>query len=332
MGILTRVRDRLLDGTVALSFDRSGYRRHARAFDPADLQVDLGGQVALVTGANSGIGFETAVGLARLGARVWMLCRDPARGLAAQDALRAATGRADAVLACVDVSSARSVRAFVEGFDAPRVDVLVHNAGVLPSARQLTDDGVELTWATNVAGPYLLTQLLRPRLIARAEKLGPSRVIFVSSGGMYLQKLAFDELDDAPDAAFDGVRTYARTKRAQVVLSELLAERFAPGLVDVNAMHPGWADTPSVRTSIPKFHAVTRAILRSPSEGADTVVWLAAARRLRGTSGRFFFDRAEKQTHVAPWTRESADARERLWQWCARRSSISPEELRATGA
>ena len=316
MSLFRRARDRLLDASVALSFDRTGYRRHARGFDAADLQVDLGGQVALVTGANSGLGFAAAVGLARLGARVWMLCRDRARGLAALDALRAATGRADAVLEVVDVSSVRSVRVFAARFDAPRVDVLVHNAGVLPAQRTMSAEGLEVTWATHVGGPFVLTQLLRERLTARGEKLGPSRVVFVSSGGMYLQKLAFDELDDAASAQFDGVRAYARTKRAQVVLSELLAQRFAPGRVDVNAMHPGWADTPAVRSSIPRFHAVTRAILRSAEEGADTIVWLAAAKKLRGVSGRFYFDREPRDPHGVPWTREGPEARERLWQWC----------------
>jgi len=115
---------------------------------------------------------------------------------------------------------------------------------------------------------------------------------------------------------YDGVVAYAETKRAQVVLAELWAERLRGTRVVVNAMHPGWADTPAVRTSLPRFHRLTRAILRTPAEGADTVVWLAAAPGARAWSGCFFFDRIPRRTHLVPFTREREDARRRLWALC----------------
>lgn len=294
----------ILDPTIALSYDRTGYRLHSQQFDPADLDVDLTGRQVLVTGANGGIGRATAAALARLGATVWMLCRSPQRGEAARQALTAETG-GDLRLAVVDLSDQSSIRSFVEGFSLPVVDVLVHNAGVLPLEWRQTADGLESTLATNLVGPYLLTRLLQERLQASDD----GRLIFVSSGGMYTQKLRVDQLD-APLEGFDGVVAYARTKRAMVVLSEVLAAEL-PG-VGVHCMHPGWAATPGVATSIPRFHRVTSAILRTPEQGADTIVWLAAAEAVRGQTGAFWFDRKPRRTHYTPLTRESARERARL--------------------
>jgi len=182
---------------------------------------------------------------------------------------------------------------------------------VLPEARVETVDGLELTFATHVVGPFRLTQLLRPAL----ERSLDGRIVWVSSGGMYAQRLALDD-PNWERRPYDGVRAYAETKRAQVVLAELWADALAPTGVVVNAMHPGWADTPAVRESLPRFHRVTSAILRTPAEGADTILWLAAAPKARSWSGRFFFDRTPRRTHFVPWTRERADERGRLWELC----------------
>jgi dehydrogenase/reductase SDR family member 12 len=299
--------DQLLDPTVVLSFDRSGYRRHSRSFSPNDLAVDLSLRTCLVTGANSGIGRATAAGLARLGAQVWLLCRNHERGEAARDALRAETGNPRIELAQVDLSDLGSIDRVVADIGVSAVDVLVHNAGVLPDTRSLTRDGLELTLATHIAGPLRLTRGLRPRM-----RHG-SRVIWVSSGGMYTQKLSVDAMLRT-DAPFDGVVQYAQTKRAQVVLAAMQAERVQSRGIDVHAMHPGWADTDAVRSSLPRFHRVTRAILRTAEEGADTAIWLAACPRLAGQTGGFWFDRALQNPHKVPWTRESAADREGLWK------------------
>ena len=152
------------------------------------------------------------------------------------------------------------------------VHVLVHNAGVLPRERRETEEGVELTFATNVLGPHLLTRLLRERLIASA----PARVLFVSSGGMYTRRLDVDDLQSRR-GTYDGRVAYARTKRAEVVLAERWAAELAGTGVVVHAMHPGWADTPGIKTSLPGFQRIMRPLLRTPEQGADTIVWLAAA-------------------------------------------------------
>ena len=301
----------LVDPTIVLSFDRTGFAIHALAFRPEDLDVDLSGRRCLVTGANSGIGFETALALADLGAEVGLLCRSRERGEAAAARIREETGNRRVWLEVLDVSSLAAVREVGTRLAAGAVDVLVHNAGTLPERRVETADGLELTLATHVVGPHLLTRLLRPAL----ERSPDGRVVWVSSGGMYTRRL---ELADPCWTArpYDGVVAYAETKRAQVVLAELWAERLRGTGVVVNAMHPGWADTPAVRTSLPRFHRLTRAILRTPAEGADTVVWLAAAPGARAWSGCFFFDRIPRRTHLVPFTREREDARRRLWALC----------------
>lgn len=318
-GPLSRLLDAALDASVVLSFDRNGYRRHARRFDPAALDVDLSGRTVLVTGANSGIGKATAAALARLGARVVMLCRDEGRGRAAREDLETETGRKAFDVVRLDVSDLGDVRSVGAALARGRVDALVHNAGVLPDRRETTADGLELTLATNLAGPFLLTGLLLPAL-GRAK----GRVVQVSSGGMYTQRLDVAALFAGGPDPFDGVVQYARTKRAQVVLNGLLAGRLGGTGVTFSAMHPGWADTPAVRSSLPRFHALTKGILRTPEEGADTVVWLAASRAAAGRSGLFWFDREAVATTPVPGTRETAEERGRLWEALVAATGLDP--------
>jgi NAD(P)-dependent dehydrogenase (short-subunit alcohol dehydrogenase family) len=325
--MLNGVSDWLLDRTILFSFDRSGFRRHARGFRKSDLEVDLTGRVCLVTGANSGIGREAATALADRGAEVWLLCRDRRRGEEARRAIRKRTGNRRVHLAVVDVSHLGAIRAFAAAFAPARVDVLIHNAGVLPAAREQSPEGLESTLATNVIGPFLLTHLLRERLAAAAG----ARVIFVSSGGMYAQKLSLEDLQWTR-RPFDGVTAYAQTKRMQVILTELLARRWERAGIAVHAMHPGWADTPSVRTSIPRFWKWMRTRLRTPAQGADTLLWLAVAPAL--PSGQFWFDRTAQSTHLLPFTAEEPRERDRLWRTCVRLAGLtkSSGERRAGAA
>jgi len=311
----------VLDPSIVLSFDRTGYRVHSLDFRTDDLDVDMRGKVCLVTGANSGLGRATATALARRGAEVWLLCRSVSRARPVVDAIRRETGNAEVRLEVVDVGILDSVRAFAARFTRPVVDVLVHNAAVLPDLRSETPDGIELTLATNVVGPFLLTQLLLPRLAAASQ----GRVINVSSGGMYARRLTLDD-PQFERPPFDGVTAYAWTKRAAVVLSELWAERLRGTRVTVNAMHPGWADTPSVRTSLPRFYRVMQPLLRGADEGADTIVWLAVCPRLACESGRFWFDRSPRATHYLPWTKERPADRVRLWELCCQLAGIDLED------
>jgi len=304
---------RALDATIVLSFDRSGYRRHAASFRPEDLAVDLTGRVAVVTGANSGLGKATSRALAERGAEVFLLCRSEERGRDALRELKHATGSRRLRLVVADVSEPESVQAAVEAIGGSRVDVLVNNAAVLPDARRENSRGVEATFATNVLGPFQLTRLLEPRLRAA----GRARVVNVSSGGMYARRLSLEDWN-WKRRPFDGVAAYAMAKRALVVLTETWAERLRGSGVTVNAMHPGWADTPGVRTSLPRFRRAMASRLRTSEEAADTVVWMSVCPRLEGETGRFYFDREPRPTHLVPWTREDPRDRRRLWRLCVR--------------
>jgi NAD(P)-dependent dehydrogenase (short-subunit alcohol dehydrogenase family)/peroxiredoxin len=313
---LGRVLSRVVDPFIVSSFDRTGFRIHSLTFQPDDLDVDLSDRRCIVTGANSGIGYETALALADLGAEVVLVCRSRDRGEEALGRIREQTGNARVSLELLDMSDLGAVREAAARLASGPVDVLVHNAGVLPDARIETGDGLELTFATHVVGPFLLTRLLRANL----EKSPDGRVIWVSSGGMYTRRLNLED-PNWKRRDYDGVLAYAETKRAQVVLAELWAEELRQSGVVVNAMHPGWADTPSVKSSLPRFHRLTRNILRTPAEGADTVVWLAASARARRWTGRFFFDREARRTHLLPFTRESSKDRRALWKLCERVSA-----------
>lgn len=302
--------DTLLDRTVVPGYTDVGYRLRARGWASPP---PMAGRVAMVTGATGGIGLAAAVGFARLGADTRLLVRSADRGEAAAAAVRDAVPGAEVAVELCDVSDLGAVRSFAGRFAAKerRLDVLVHNAGVLPPRRTLTDEGLELTFATNVAGPFLLTALLADLLAASA----PSRVIFVSSGGMYTAKLDVDALQ-ATTGDFDGTRAYAQTKRAEVVLAEQWAERLRERGVVVHSMHPGWVDTPGVQEALPTFRRVMGPLLRDADAGADTIVWLGAADEPLRSTGRFWHDRVERPTHRVPWTRESDAERDRLWRAC----------------
>ena len=168
-----------VDPLIVPSFDRTGFRIHSLGFRPDDLDVDLSGRRCLVSGANSGIGYETALALADLGAELVLLCRSRERGQRAAERIRQHTGNARVSSELLDASDLSSVRALAARLGPAAVDVLVHNAGALPDERSETRDGLELTLATHVVGPWLLTHLLRDNLKCSAG----ARVIRAFSSG-----------------------------------------------------------------------------------------------------------------------------------------------------
>jgi dehydrogenase/reductase SDR family protein 12 len=277
--------DRLLDGSL-LGYTRLGYEWRSRSWSELPR---MDGQVVVVTGASSGIGRAAAARFAALGASVIDVVRDPSRARRGAD-----------VRVC-DVSLLSEVRRLAASLT--RVDVLVNNAGALPEARSETAEGVELAFATNVLGPFLLTSLVRP-----------GRVITVTSGGMYTARLDAYDLQTVSQP-YRGAEVYARTKRAEVVLTSLWAERG----VAAHAMHPGWVDTPGLASSLPGFHRALRPLLRTPEQGADTIVWLGSA---GVPPGRLWHDRAERSPYRLPWTKEAPADRERLWAELERLAAI----------
>jgi len=312
------VLDTVLDRTVVAGYTNVGYRIRSRGWSASDLPR-MEGKVVLVSGASSGLGLAAAEGFGRLGATVWLLVRSRERGEEARVRITERSGNDDVHVGVCDLSELQSVPQFAARFrdEAPRLDVLVNNAGVMTEQRAVSADGIELTFATNVVGPFLLTNLLIPLL----RESAPARVINVSSGGMYTQRLRVDDLQ-TERGEFDGPKVYARSKRAAVILSELWGEQLAGSGVVVHSMHPGWADTPGVRSSLPRFYKLTRPLLRTPAQGADTIVWLGAADEPLRSSGRFWHDRRARPTHVLPGTRETRQERERLLAECVRLSGL----------
>lgn len=293
--------DGFVDAFVPLSFGAPGLRHRRKKFAPLPA---MDGKHVVITGANRGIGRAATEALVGRGAHVTMVCRDRASAEGVVAELDRARRAAVDIVIC-DMARLEDVARLAWRLSGP-VDAVIHNAGVLPPARIETVDGFELTWAVHVVGPHLLTRLLWPRLSPS------SRVVLVSSGGMYLAPLV--PFGTVPHP-YDGVGAYARTKRAQVVLAELWAEHHPRG-AHVVAMHPGWVDTGAVRTALPTFHALTRPILRSPSEGADTIAWLASCDASELARGGFYFDRSQRRATLVPWQRDRPELRAQLWDWC----------------
>ncbi|NWQ79241.1 DHR12 reductase, partial [Columbina picui] len=262
---------------------RSGYESASRNFDPADVEVNMAGRSFLVSGANSGIGKAAATEIARRGGTVHLVCRNKERAEAAKGEIVTETGNQNIFLHIVDMSNPKEIWKFAENFKTKhKLHVLINNAGCMVNSRELTEDGLEKNFATNTLGTYILTTALLPLL----EKEADARVITVSSGGMLVQKLNISDLQSG-NGTFDGVMVYAQNKRQQVVLTEQWAK--AHRNIHFSVMHPGWADTPAVRSSMPDFYQRMKNTLRTEAQGADTIVWLAvSSEATKLPSGLFF--------------------------------------------
>lgn len=309
--MLRRVLDEVLDRTIAPGYTRLGMAVRQRFWSPLDPDA-LAGSTVMVTGANSGIGKAIAAGAAELGATVLLTVRDRTRGADARAEILADVPGADIQIERCDVSNLADVRAFAADLVSrvPRLDAVVHNAGVMPPERTRTDEGHELSLVTHVLGPLLLTELLLPALVAAPDP----RVILMSSGGMYTQKLPVDDIEYRT-GTYRPTVAYARSKRIQVALTPLLAERWAEQSVMVASMHPGWADTPGVATSLPGFRRLTGPALRTPEQAADTAVWLTATTPTP-ESGQFWHDRAVRPTHYLPTTHFTDAELQTVWRYC----------------
>lgn len=300
----------LLDRMIlpgAAGFTRFGYALRKKSWQP--LAVSLQGRTAVVTGATSGLGRVVAERLADLEARVVLVGRSRQKLEQARAEIVKSTGNRNLAFEVADLGRMTEVRSLAERLleREKEIHVLVNNAAVLPLERSLTDEGLESAFATDLLSPFLLTTLLLPRLQASA----PSRVINVLSGGMYLSGIELGDLQNS-HGKYDGSRAYARAKRGLMILTETWSERFRDTGLVFNAMHPGWADTPGVQTSLPGFHKLTRSVLRTPEEGADTIVWLAAAAEAGRVSGKFWLDREPHLAAVLPGTAGGEEQRNAL--------------------
>ena len=306
------VLDAALELSVAGSFSRIGYAARRRAFrwhDPAP--GALRGRTVLITGPTSGLGRAATDRLAALGARLLLVGRSKERLGVVRDRLVEQHGEDRFRPIVADMSSLGSIGGAVVQLlsSEPRIDVIVDNAGAMYRERLTSRDGIECTLATLVVGPFALISGLLPLLRASDDP----RVISVTSGGQYLQRLPLDDLQNS-GADYSGARAYARAKRAQVTLVREWARRLEGSGIRFNAMHPGWADTPGLAEALPAFHGFMGPVLRTPQQGIDTLVWLAADPAAGRPGGRLYLDRRPRHFDWLPQTRVSAAHRRRLWE------------------
>jgi NAD(P)-dependent dehydrogenase (short-subunit alcohol dehydrogenase family) len=302
-----------LDAAVVPGFSRIGYaiRKCLGNWLPIS-SFDLRGKTVVITGPTSGLGEQVARQLAVTGANLVLVARNEQKCARVIDEIAPLCTGDKPVFVQAEMGDLESVRSACAAIQQQfaHVDVLIHNAGALLNTRQISPQGIEQTIASHVVGPFLMTTLLLPLM-------NGGRVVTVSSGGMYTSPLPiFDngETLEMPTHKYGGSKQYAIAKRAQVTLTEMWAEREPQ--IEFVSMHPGWADTPGVQESIPGFRRATAPILRSASEGADTIAWLAAVHPLPGKSGSFWSDREIRSTHKSPRTKKSdtASSRAALWE------------------
>lgn len=288
-------------------YTKSGYEAAERRFIAADLEVSVTGRSFIITGANSGIGKATACEIAKRGGTVHLVCRNKDRAEEARKDIVDQSKNENVHVHLVDMSNPRGVWEFANGFSQKHsLHVLINNAGCMVGQRELTEDGLEKNFATNTLGTYILTSALIPAL----KKSQDPRVITVSSGGMLVQKLNVEDLQ-FEKGSFDGTMAYAQNKRQQVIMTEQLAAQHKE--IHFSSMHPGWADTPAVRLSMPDFYAKMKNKLRTEAQGADTVLWLAISDAAsKQPSGLFFQDRKAVSTHLPLASSKSSPSDEQM--------------------
>jgi len=318
---IARLVDACLEGSVVGSFTRIGPAVRRRLSGFADLEPRPGRTVVL-TGATSGLGRSAAGALGALGMTVVAVGRDRRRLEEVAGEIEAAGGTAIPE-ACdlADLDEVALLAARIAG-RLDSIDVLVHNAGALLAERTLTPQGHETTLAVHLLSPHLLTALLRPQL----EAADRAKVLTMTSGGMYTEAFDLDRLE--MDLDYRGSVAYARAKRAQVVWTVALQAREPEGGIDLSLVHPGWARTPGVASSLPAFSRALGPLLRSPAEGVDTLVWLASLDPGTPRGGQLWLDRAPRALFRLPSTRVSdevlAEQGDALLAWLDQMTGVAP--------
>jgi retinol dehydrogenase-14 len=278
----------------------------------------MGEKVCLITGATSGIGKATAMGLANMGASVVMVGRDRGRGEAAMAEVKEKSGNASVDLMLADVSSQEEIRRLADEFKEayPRLDVLINNAGVFVSKRITTADGIEMTFAVNHLAYFLLTNLLLDVLKASA----PSRIVNVSSGDHSNGTIDFDDLQG--EKGYKGAKAYSQSKLANVLFTYELARRFEGTGVTANCLHPGVVRTNFGSGVSGVFGFMVRALrplMISPEKGAETSIYLASSQEVEGLSGRYFVKKAEARSSDVSYDERLA---RRLWEVSAELTNL----------
>lgn len=279
--------------TVLYSFDKSGFERHIKK-NNSPLSF-LKNTKALVTGGTSGIGYATAQTLARSDVSVTVSGRNKEKGQ------KAVENQTNLKFIQWDMADWDQIPELVQKLDT--LDYIVLNAGGMPEEYQKNKDGMELQFASQLFGHYYFIHELK----AQSKLSQGARIVWVTSGGMYLSKLNIEKIFD--ESNYDKVSMYANVKRAQVELLSHFKDEF-PNCV-VTAMHPGWVDTQALRESIPGFTKLMKKRLRTPEQGADTILWLLS-QSTQPTSGELYFDRELVQKHYFPFTKSAPNTVQEL--------------------
>ena len=295
----------------AWQFTRKGYE----SMPHKALSQFMDGKDVVITGATAGLGMAAAQLLARLGARIHVVGRGTERLTTARQSIAdfAGVDHDNVQVYDADLLDHDQLIAVAEQLNRslPRIDVLINNAGALFADRDVTADGLERAMAINLVAPYRLTNRLLPAL-----KAAKGRVINVASGGMYLQPLRLDDMGFVK-TPYDGSKAYARAKRGLISLTEHWATEHPD--IQWHSMHPGWADTPGVASSLPAFREKVGSLLRDNRMGADTMVWLASTHALSAAdNGLFWFDRKARPTALLPGTAVNGHQQQSLLAWLAR--------------
>ncbi|MBI3303849.1 MAG: SDR family oxidoreductase, partial [Deltaproteobacteria bacterium] len=252
------------------------------------------GRVCIVTGGSSGIGQATALGLARMGATIVLVCRNRERAEAARTAIRAATGNNAVAVVLADLSSQAEIRQLARDLLAryPQMHVLVNNAGVFNRKRSTTVDGIETVFAVNHLAYFLLTHLLLECLIAS----GSARIVNVASHAHRWGRLDFDDLQN--ERTYHAMQVYGQSKLCNILFTRELARRIAGTGVTVNCLHPGGVATGLGWNNgwwAVLIAKALRPFLRTPEQGADTAVYLATSPEVEAVNGKYFCDRRAVQ-------------------------------------
>jgi retinol dehydrogenase-14 len=269
-------------------------------------------KVCIITGASSGIGKATALGLAQMGATVVLVCRDKDRGEAVLNEIKQRYQNSSVDLSVADLSSQESIRALVRQYvdKYKQLHVLINNAGVYFTKRHVTADGVETVFAVNYLAPFLLTNLLLDTL----KRSTPSRIINVAGAHHSKGKINFDDLQGAQD--FDGSRAIAQSKLALVLYTYELARRLEGTGVTVNCSDPGMVATnlTDKDKDFPKFFKymfkLIKPFLKSPANGAETSIYLALSPETEGITGQYFANKKISKSSPASY---DIDTARRLW-------------------
>ncbi len=280
------------------------------------MSATMENRVFLVTGANSGIGKATALGLARLGGTVVMACRNATRGETARQDIVRDSGNSRVYLEIADLASEDSTRSLAQEFKKkyPRLDVLINNAGVYTSHREVTPDGLERQFEVNYLSGFLLTHLLLDLL----TKSAPSRIVNVSSSAHVGGTIHFDDLQG--EQRYGGFGAYGQSKLAQVLFTRELAQRLEGTGVTVNACHPGVIRTNLGMGGASAVVRFVRMFFKGPEKGAETPIYLAVSPEVEGITGKYF---ARKHVREPSRAAQDPDVARRLFDVSAELAHLS---------